>query len=585
MHDVDLAMEILLDDLHPTLWNSQYKREVLRFLRKRGKDIPSKAFSRLVKAILAGPPRNQYRQDLTAAEWANIRDHRIRLRLLKLQESGAKLPKSAKRVYDRIQRDFPWQPNGNRSEEFSFFMTSGWVEPEASGTIEDFAAMSVESFVQWAETQTGRPWECGDGWHSFVANEPKLALKLLVKAAEAGAWPLSTWYMLLSQYQKTESVPKNIERQTAKSLADMPPEILARMDLQAARWLEQVRKALPKALRQNLWRRIWDASLMGPKPQGDIDFDMTLNHAGGLLGSVLYNEMAEYIPRVGPEDHPGLPRQLYSDFRKIADDENPSAKLARVRMAPMLLFLHRIDPEWTARALLSRMDPDNRETFDPHLWEGYLWHARWSDDLLLVIKELFFKVLRKLDCVPERIRDHGPQLFIQMAIPPNRGIDTDEAKAVLFNLGPGGLADAAVALRQMLLGAGDKSRTLWRDTVCPWFVAAWPKRSQDKSDQVSEKLAWMAIDAGDAFPDIIPVIEDLITPEEWGSTLFHLWKKEEEYHLVSRFPDAALTLTDKLVGDETRFTDDLKRLLDTISGENRSLRKTDRFRRLASRTE
>ena len=165
-------------------------------------------------------------------------------------------------------------------------------------------------------------------------------------------------------------------------------------------------------------------------PEGDLGFDMTLNHAGGVLGNILYDEMAEYIPHVLAGENPGLPRQLRSDFDKIAEGESPSAKLARIRLAPMLYVLHRIDPEWTRRALLGRMDVDDSESFDAHLWEGYLWHARWSDDLLVVIKELLFKVLRHLDLIPERIRSHGPQLFIHMAIPPGRGIDRDEAKGV-----------------------------------------------------------------------------------------------------------------------------------------------------------
>ena len=185
---------------------------------------------------------------------------------------------------------------------------------------------------------------------------------------------------------------------------------------------------LPKSLRQSLWRRIWGASLLGEVPEGGLDFDMTLNHAGGVLGNVLYSEMADYIPRVGADEHPGLPKQLRPDFEKIAKGESSSAKLARVRMAPLLNVLYRIDPEWTERALFNRMDLDEDTTFDPHLWEGYLWHTRWSDDLLVAFKDLLFKVLRNLDRIPERVRHHGPQLFLYMAVPPDRGVSTAEAK-------------------------------------------------------------------------------------------------------------------------------------------------------------
>ena len=45
MHDIGLDLEILLKGPHLTLWNHGTKRETLRFLRKRGKDIPNADFS------------------------------------------------------------------------------------------------------------------------------------------------------------------------------------------------------------------------------------------------------------------------------------------------------------------------------------------------------------------------------------------------------------------------------------------------------------------------------------------------------------------------------------------------------------
>src|SRR3546814_8660836 len=63
---------------------------------------------------------------------------------------------------------------------------------------------------------------------------------------------------------------------------------------------------------------------------------MTLNHAGGVLGHVLYKEMSEEIPRVGPGDGRGLPEHLRADFEKL-DGDSASTQIARARIAPMLL--------------------------------------------------------------------------------------------------------------------------------------------------------------------------------------------------------------------------------------------------------
>lgn len=587
MPDVNLGLEILLGGLHPALWDEHIKRETFRFLRKCGQDIPKKDLTRLTNAILEGPPRQRYREDLTDDEWIELRDHAIRQRLHKLVESDAPLPKKAQRAYDRIQRNLPWQPRGDRSEEFSFFMTSGFVDREESGPIEDFANMSVEEFVQWSNSQTGVPWECGGGWNLFFENEGRAALKLLRDAAMHGVWPIQPWYTALSRFEKAGNVPKTVEQEIANTLAEMPLEVLTKLAMQAAQWLESTRPKLTKTRRQYLWRQIWNASLLGEIPKDNLDFNMTLNHAGGILGSVLYDEMAEYIPQVPPAgENPGLPRQLRADFETIAEGDGPSAKLARVRMTSMLHILFRIDPNWTARALFNRMNLDDTITFDPYLWEGYLWSPRFTDDLLVAFKELFFKVLANLDCIPERIRNHGPQLFIHMAIPPNRHIDTDEAKGVLYKMEHDELADAAWALKEMLQAAGDKSPALWRETIGPWFDEAWPRRPRDKSQSISEKLAWMAIDAGDAFPDVVSAIKHILTPEEWQSALFHLTKKEEEARIVSRFSGAALTLADKLVGDRPNIMGDtLKTLLDAISRAEPKLKRSAAYKRLALKAE
>ena len=583
MTEPALAIEVLLDGPHPALWDSPTMRETLRFLRKRGQDIPPKDLSRLIRAILKGPPRELYRYDLSDDEWKELRDHAIRLRLLKLRESGLRLPKYAQKVYDRIESELPWTKPDSRSEEFPFFMSSGWVDRKEVGGMRNFAAMVVDDFIQWADAQKDKLWDCDGGWFLFCEKEPKTALDLLIGAGERDKWHIAPWHDALSHLEKSKRLPNRLKRAIAETLADMPVNDLAQLALQAARWLEQARPALGKRLRQKLWAQIWEASLATSTPEGDLDFDLTLNHAGGLLGGILYDEMTEYVPQVSAGENPGLPRQLRSYFEKIADSESPSAKLARVRMASMLFWLLRIDQEWTERVLLRRMDPDNADAFDPFLWEGYLWNPRISDDLLEAFKGLFFKVLANLKLVPERIRFHGPQLFIVAAVPPDRGISVEEAQGVLHKLRPGHLADAAWTLKNMLKGAGDKAPALWRGTIGPWFKNAWPKRTRDRSKKLSENLAWMAIDAGDAFPDAVTVTEHLVEPEEWHTTRYHLQKVEEETGLVSRFPEAALTLVSRLTGNKTHLVDDtLKSLLEIIAKAKPELKETKCYKHLAA---
>ena len=126
-----------------------------------------------------------------------------------------------------------------------------------------------------------------------------------------------------------ENAVSGMEHEVAVLLVNMPSKELAELDLQLARWLEGTWQKLGKKQRRELRGRIWSA-LLNKAPQGDLDYDMTLNYAGGILGSILYKEMVGCIPNVSAGENPGIPSWLRPDFEKIAT-EDPSAKLARVR--------------------------------------------------------------------------------------------------------------------------------------------------------------------------------------------------------------------------------------------------------------
>ena len=560
--DVEFGLEILLDGPHRALWDPYVEHETLSFLRKRGGEIQAQQLARLTEVILKGPPRPE---DLTDNAWNKLRDKETLLRLHELKESGTALPERAQEVYDDIQGDQPVQPRSDH--------------------LEDFAEMSVEQFIQWSETQTGEPWECDGRWRRFVAKDIQAAVKLLKGASDKEIWPIPPWYAILETSKKKENVTDALRDEIAGLLIDMPLKELARLDHQAARWLQDARPKLGKTLRQNLWWRIWDASLKGETPQGDLDSDLSLNHAGGILGRVLYDELLEYIPNVTAEQNVGFPRRLRPGFESLAKNDHPSAKLARVRIAPRLSILYHIGPDWTKRAFFCRMDPDEG-LFEPYLWEGYFWFAHCSDDLLAAFKPLLLKILRNRERIPERVRDNAIISFIYLAVPPGRGIETDETKTVLWNVKADGLADASRALHNILEGAGDKSRSLWRDTVSPWFKQVWPKRSVDRSADVSINLAWMAMDSGDAFPDVVNVIKDVLTAEKYSTVLVHLKTKEKETELVRKYPEASLILVDKLF-DAKGYGDRslLRKLLDIISTASPKLKEYSSFKRLDSKAD
>ena len=587
--DIDGGMEILLDGPNPALWDVYTLRETSRFLRKRGADITTDRLGRLIEAILQGPPEDTYSAGLSVEERENWRDRAIQLRLYKLIESGARLPQRALETYERIRGERQWNPCGDQSEEFVVFGSSnlhGYRYGDGE-SLENFAGMEIEQFLNWSKTQAqndSHPWDCGGGWAGFVKKDFSAALRLLRGAAAQSMWPIPPWYKILSErnQNKGEKQPDEGQNEVAILLSGMSSQVLTKLADQAAKWLEHNRLRLGKRLRQKVWRRIWKVSLNRAAPGGELNLDTAINHAGGILGEVLYHEMAERIPMATPGQNMGFPRLFRLDFKRLVESEDPSVKLARVSMAPMLFALFRIDPDWTQRTFFVRMDPEDHEMFDPYLWEAYFFHISWTPDLLKAFKSSFLKVLMELDLIPNQVHSKAIRVFVHMAIPVGRGIDTVEAKDVLWHLDPRGLTYAAIALRDILQGADKKSSVLWRETVGPWFKELWPTRTQDQSQELSRRLAWMVLETDSAFPEAVETIKDVLMREGHSSVLRKLIDKEKDCKLVSRYPFATLILMHRVIHDQSD-EDWLKGLLEVISEAQPALKDNQLFQELFDR--
>lgn len=580
MRDIDLGIDILLSEQGKALWSEQTKREALRFLRKRSGEMNGRQIRALARAIVDGPPPAK-KAKVQDEEAVRRQEHSIRVRLRKLAEGGAQLPKYAEKVLNRIDQKMPWMPGDEHQEEYALFISrhSG-REEEASPSL-DFSEMEPEDFVDWANQLNGLPWEVGDGWDEFVQSNADATIQLLRDVSTQGIWPIAPWYTVLDKREPKSRWSKRQYADIGRILLTFPDENLAQLALPAARWLEVFRKKIGKRLRIEVFQKIWRASLLQEEPKQEIDFNLTLNHAGGVLAQCLYDELAEKIPQVRQGENYGFPRNLESCFELFDDSESLSARLARARLSSMLLILLRVDASWTERVLLSRMDADS-EKFDALLWEAFLWRPRWSDDLLIAFKDRLFKVLSNLGLVGQSVRRNAAQLFVHMAIPPGRGVSTEEAKAVLHSFEPSDLANSAWALKDIVQAAGNKSERLWDETIEPWFTSAWPKKPASRSSALSSNLAWMAISSGKAFPKVVRAVEGVLIAEEHETALFHLSEEENRCHFTTRYPRETLMLIDKLVGEKERLHigDRISALLGSIEKADSSVKRLASYRRL-----
>lgn len=544
MLDPVIALDVLLNGDRPVLWETHSRREVCRFLRVRGNDLPKESFVALCEVILQGPPRKKYRDDLSDDDWSERKDHEIWLCLAKLRQSGAELIPAAEAAFQDISGRRPWILADDLSDEFPFFVGGGWVDKNELAL--DFDSIGDKAFSEWAMDEGKRDWNT-NGWEGYCDEHPDRALERMERLAAGDNWPIIVWrttFWRLSEQKDAAGVTIN---QLAQLINRMPTAVLGSTGVAPARWLKSARPAIAADVCWELWMRIWEAS------QNDVDenedtLNAALNHAGGVLAEVLMNALGEVHPLVNIGEVYGLPDTIRPFFNAVADGNTQAAKRARTMLAPHMLYLYRADPDWTQTALIDRMAPGVDE-FEPSIWHGYLWSPKIADDLLISIKGHLISVLADLACIPEDVRRKAVRLFVLAAVPPKRDLTDQDAKATLQSLDPDYLGSAAWMLGQMLKDAEGKSLTLWREVIQPWFNVAWPTHERYKTSAVSKDLAWMAIDAGEAFPEIVLQIEGLLTEEEFpGVTIMHL--KNSGQH--KRFPDEAMLLINKIVVDHDR---------------------------------
>ena len=120
----DIWVDWLLAEDSWWLWSERTRRETMRLLVLQGSHLSQDARAKLEAAILAGPPRAMYRDDIQPDDWKDLMNHGVWLRLAKLQASGDDLGQSASGHLSSLSAAKPeWELAVNESDEFSLWMS------------------------------------------------------------------------------------------------------------------------------------------------------------------------------------------------------------------------------------------------------------------------------------------------------------------------------------------------------------------------------------------------------------------------------------------------------------------------------
>lgn len=532
------------------LWSPATGREVYRLCVLQGQQLTGAAQERLESAILAGPPREMYPDDLEPERWQGLVARSIWLHLAKLRASGLALgAPAAARLVELSNANSQWQLAADEREEFSYWM-SGPCDPDYEENRDvDTVPRKRYELIQWLTKQLPeqRPFY-ENTWHHVCRTRFFHSLYALCDLARDGVWPAGRWREALQAWSEEGMVLRSW-RYAAPLVQTIPDTVLQGVVHSMTWWIETVSKSINQheEILLNLCHRVLALPLeagTSTTPGGEpLDHLITeaINHPVGRVTQALINL---WFKR-NPSDDDQLPADIEPFFTEVCDVQVARFRHGRVLLGSQLIALFRVDQSWTEQYLLPLFRWDNPSEAKA-VWEGFLWSPRPYPPLLIAFKPQFLESANHYADLGE----HGQQFaafLTYAALGPTDGYTKAEFRSAIGALPQEGLEKCAQALSQALESAAEQREEYWKNRVQPFWQYVWPKSHDLATPRIAESLIRLIIASRAEFPAALAAVQDWLRPIEHPCYVVHLL---HESGLCSRYPTDALRLLDAVITDQ-----------------------------------
>jgi hypothetical protein len=160
------ALNWLLADDHWWLWSVETERESMRLLVSLAPQLDEVMLGELEQAVLTGPPRGMFKDDIEPERWTRIVDREIWLRLAKIVKAGAILGKVCNERHEKLSTMYPeWKLSEDQREEFPFWMGDADWEGEQNEWKKSIAApRRRRELIEWLRQHPSRDHWQEDDW-------------------------------------------------------------------------------------------------------------------------------------------------------------------------------------------------------------------------------------------------------------------------------------------------------------------------------------------------------------------------------------------------------------------------------------
>jgi len=583
-HDQCIAsgqwVDWLLADGAWWLWSVDTRREVLRLLILQGGQLTGTAQERLEATIVAGPPREMYRDDLEPDLWEDLIARSVWLHLSKLNASSLALGAPAAARLAELSSAHPqWQLAENERDEFSIW-SSGTGDPDYEESRDiDIAPCKRRELVHWLTKPPPKQRPLyEDTWRSVCRKHLLNSLYALCDLAQDGKWPVGRWRDALLVWSEDGMVLRSW-KYAAPLMQTMPDDILREIAHSATRLIKAASKSINRheTILLNLCRRILALPLEAcagiTRNGAPINQPVTeaINHPVGHVTQALLNLWFKH----NPNDNDQIPAEIKPFFTVLCDTKIDRFRHGRVLLASELIALFRVDRAWTEQHLLPLFRWSNPVEAKA-VWEGFLWSPRLYQPLLIAFKPSFLESANHYADLGEHSQQFAAFLTYA-ALDQIEGYTTEEFRGMFDALPQEGLEEAAQALSQALEGATDQRESYWKNRVQPFWQHVWPKSRDRATPKVSEALTRLIIAAGSKFSETVDAMHGWLQPIEHP---FYVVSELHKSNLCNQFPKDALRFLDVVIDTQQWAPPELEQCLDRLVQASPPLAQDVRYQRL-----
>lgn len=316
---------------------------------------------------------------------------------------------------------------------------------------------------------------------------------------------------------------------------------------------------------------------MGGRPlkRSRRTYEHSINSPVGELIEILFDA----LDRLKLSQASGIPADIRERLERLFDAPGEGADYAICETTVRLRWLFYLDPTWVTERVLPFFDLEHPRS-EP-AWNGYLNSTELPrPELFALLKPHFLKVFpHSSSWAWEDGPIHRLNEFLVVAcfwnLKDQRYVSYAEARAALQRATEEGREHSIWFLTRIV-----HNLKKWRTFGKPFIQKAWPRELKFQTATSSRNFAHLAEEADNNFPDVVKTILPLVGLVDHPDMLIYDGTRGGNA-LANRFPEAMLSLLDRVIPNEPRMPPhNLRQVLDMIVAAEPTLRQGEHWLRL-----